>query len=336
MEKNGQFLEMRKLYYFRQVANSRSLRHAARQLGITQPALTRHVQSLEHELGLTLVHRHASGNKLTEAGQLLASKAEELLAMSSSLKNNLVDLQRTMHGTVTLAISMGHMPVLLDPFLESFIKQYPDVQLRLMEGLTRHVEEWIEWGQADIGVICLPTGSCQLVQEPLIREDLVLLSTDPARAGQPVDFHELEETKLILPLMRFGTRQLLQNTAAQHKVRLHPAIEADNRQTVRHLVLSTGWSAIDAARLFADEIAAGKIFARPLVPRLTRDIVLATSQSTALSSAARTVASEIRRSVQRQFGKCAQKKAGRPVRISRSRPEQENQPRALPIPSGAH
>ena len=123
MEKNGQFLEMRKLYYFRQVANSRSLRHAARQLGITQPALTRHVQSLEHELGLTLVHRHASGNKLTEAGQLLASKAEELLAMSSSLKNNLVDLQRTMHGTVTLAISRGHRPVWLDPVLESFIKQ---------------------------------------------------------------------------------------------------------------------------------------------------------------------------------------------------------------------
>jgi LysR family nitrogen assimilation transcriptional regulator len=303
VEKSGQFLEMRKLYYFRQVANSRSFRHAARQLGITQPALTRHVQSLEDELGLTLVHRHASGNKLTEAGQLLASKAEELLAIASSLKNNLADLQRTMVGTVTLAISMGHMPVLLDPFLESFIKQYPNVQLRLMEGLTRHVEEWIEWGQADIGVICLPTGSCQLVQETLLREDLVLLNTDAARAGEPVNFQELEKTKLILPLTRFGTRQLLQKTAAKARVRLHPAIEADNRQTVRHLVLSTGWSAIDAARLFAEEIAAGRIFARPIVPNLTRDIVLATSQSTALSSTARMVAREIRRSVQQQFGK---------------------------------
>lgn len=305
MEKAGPFLEMRKLYYFRQVANSRSFRHAARQLGITQPALTRHVQSLEDELGITLVHRHSSGNKLTEAGQLLAAKADELLTISSSLKTNLVDLQRSMAGTVTLAISMGHAPVLLDPFLSNFIKYCPNVHLRLMEGLTRHVEEWIELGQADIGVICLPTGSCHLVQETLVREELMLMNTDPTRAGEPIEFAELKRMKLILPLSRFGTRQLLERMASQTKITLQPAIEADNRQTVRHLVMTTGWSAIDATRLFHDEIAAGKIFVRPIVPTPARDIVLATSQSAALSSAARAVAREIRNTVRNSlnFGK---------------------------------
>jgi LysR family nitrogen assimilation transcriptional regulator len=297
MDKNGQFLEMRKLYYFRQVANSRSFRHAARQLGITQPALTRHVQSLEDELGVTLIHRHSSGNKLTDAGRLLAAKADELLNICSSLKTNLVDSQRSIIGTVTLAISMGHAPVLLDPFLAEFTRYHPRVHLRLMEGLTRHVEEWIELGQADIGVICLPTGSCRLVQETLVREELVLMNTDAARAGEPITFAELEQTKLILPLTQFGTRQLLEQMAAQAKCRLQPAIEADNRQTVRHLVLSTGWSAIDSARLFADEIAAGRVFTRPIVPRPARDIVLATSHSAALSSAAREVARAIRNSI---------------------------------------
>lgn len=317
MEKNGQFLEMRKLYYFRQVANSRSFRQAARHLGITQPALTRHVQSLEDELGLTLVHRHASGNKLTEAGQLLAAKADELLAISSSLKTNLVDLQRTMVGTVTLAISMGHTPVLMDSFFVSFIKSHPHIHLRIMEGLTRHVEEWVEWGQADVGVICLPTGSCHLVQETLVREELALMNTDATTAGKPVDFAELERMKLILPLTRFGTRQLLERMASQAKTRLQPAIEADNRQTVRHLVMSTGWSAIDATRLFAEEIAAGKIFVRPIVPTPARDIVLATSQSAALSSAARAVAREIRRSIRgRQFGKPVKGASGPKLDIS--------------------
>ncbi len=297
MEKVSQFLEMRKLYYFRQVASSRSFRHAARQLGITQPALTRHIQNLEDELGVTLVHRHSSGNKLTEAGRLLAHKADELLNICSSLKTNLVDHQREILGTVTLAISMGHAPVLLDPFLAEFTKHHPLVHLRLMEGLTRHVEEWIELGQADIGVICLPTGSCRLVQETLVREELFLMNTDASRAGEPVTFQELEQTKLILPLVQFGTRQMLEQMAAQAKCRLKPSIEADNRQTVKHLVLSTGWSAIDSARLFADEIEAGRVFTRPIVPRPARDIVLATSHSAALSSAARTVARAIRESV---------------------------------------
>ena len=300
MEQAGQFLEMRKLYYFRQVASSRSFRHAARQLGITQPALTRHIQNLENELGVTLIHRHSSGNKLTEAGRLLATKADELLAICSSLKTNLVDSQRSIIGTVTLAISMGHAPVLLDSFLADFTKHHPLVHLRLMEGLTRHVEEWIELGQADIGVICLPTGSCRLVQETLVTEELVMMNTDGARAGEPITFPELEQTRLILPLTQFGTRQLLEQMASQANCRLKPAIEADNRQTVKHLVLSTGWSAIDSTRLFADEIAAGSVFMRPIIPRPARDIVLATSHSTALSSAARTVAREIRKSIQKK------------------------------------
>jgi LysR family nitrogen assimilation transcriptional regulator len=303
MDKASPFLEMRKLYYFRQVASSRSLRHAARHLGITQPALTRHIQSLEDELGVTLIHRHASGNKLTEAGRLLAAKADELLNICSSLKTNLLDHQRSIVGTVTLAISMGHTPVLLDRFLAEFTRYHPGVHLRLMEGLTRHVEEWIELGQADIGVICLPTGSCRLLQETLVREELVLMNSDESRAGEPVRFPELEEMNLILPLTQFGTRQLLEQMAAQAKCQLKPKIEADNRQTVKHLVLSTGWSAIDSARLFADEIAAGRIFIRPIVPRPARDIVLATSHSVALSSAARAVALAIRKTIrQRDLG----------------------------------
>ncbi len=106
MAKIDQFLEMRKLYCFQQVASSRSFRHAARQLGITQPALTRHVQDLEEKLGVILVHRHTSGNKLTEAGQSLAQKVDEVLSVGASLKADLMNLQSTMVGTVTVAVSM--------------------------------------------------------------------------------------------------------------------------------------------------------------------------------------------------------------------------------------
>jgi LysR family nitrogen assimilation transcriptional regulator len=292
-----QFLEMKKLYYFRQVATSRSFRHAARQLGITQPALTRHVQNLEDELGVTLIHRHTSGNKLTEAGQLLAEKVDQVLAIGGSLKTDLMNLQNTVVGTVTVAISMGSAPAFLDAFLVRFMALYPRIRLRLMEGLTRHVEEWLESGQADVGVVCLPTGWGHLVQETLIREELFLMNTDSTKYFDPIEFPNLEQMKLVLPLPRFGTRQLLERMASQSKVKLSPILEADNRHTIKQVVLSTGWCAIDSICLFKDEIASGKIYARPIAPAPMRTIVLATSQNAALSSAARVTAFEIRRSI---------------------------------------
>lgn len=297
MTKIDQFLELRKLYCFQQVANSRSFRHAARQLGITQPALTRHVQDLEEKLGVILVHRHTSGNKLTEAGQLLARKVDEVLSIGSSLKADLMNLQSAMGGTVTVAVSMGSAPIFLDSFLANFPTMFPRIHLRLMEGLTRHVEEWVESGQADIGVVCLPTGWGNLVQETLVREELFVLTIDEKQPDEPVTFRELEKMPLVLPLPRYGTRQLLERMAEQEKVKLQPVLEADNRHTIKQVVMSTGWSAIDSVCLFKDEIASGRVRARQIAPAPIRNIVLATSQSAALSSAARVTALEIRRSI---------------------------------------
>ena len=86
-------LGIRKLLSFHEISTSRSFREAARRLGISQPALTRQVQSLEDELGVVLIHRHASGNTMTEAGRILAQKTDELLAIISSTKSALDELK---------------------------------------------------------------------------------------------------------------------------------------------------------------------------------------------------------------------------------------------------
>jgi LysR family nitrogen assimilation transcriptional regulator len=300
MAKIDQFLEMRKLYCFQQVASSRSFRHAARQLGITQPALTRHVQDLEEKLGVILVHRHTSGNKLTEAGQLLAQKVDEVLSVGASLKADLMNLQSTMVGTVTVAVSMGTAPIFLDSFLTTFTSAYPRIHLRMMEGLTRHVEEWIESGQADVGVICLPTGWGNLIHEALLCEELFLLNTKK-QTQEPIEFRELEKIQLVLPLPRYGTRQLLERMAEQAKIKLEPIFEADNRHTIKQAVMSTGWSAVDSVCLFRAEIESGTVHARPITPAPVRNIVLASSHSAALSAAARVTALEIRRSIKERY-----------------------------------
>jgi LysR family nitrogen assimilation transcriptional regulator len=294
-------LGIKKLLYFHQIATNRTFRDAARNLGVSQPALTRHVQCLEEELGVVLIHRHASGNTLTEAGKILAEKTTELLAIISSTKTAIDDLRGDPSGMVTIGLSMGFAGTFLSSFLADFSSNFPLVQLRLMEGSTRHVEEWLHSSQAEIGIICLPFGSTQLVEDTLVREELFLISTDPAKHAQSVHFAELADMQMVLPLPRYGTRQLLDRIAAEHAITLRPMMEADNPNTIKQLVLSTGWSAIHSAMLFEKELAAGQVYARPILPAPVRGIALVTSHDKPLSTAARAIALALGKAVKERY-----------------------------------
>ena len=297
---DDRFIIFKKLYYFRQVANCQSLRKAATELGITQPALSRHLQELENELGVSLILRRPSGNKLTEAGEILAAKADELIAVMTSAKSDIDKIRTVPSGVVTLGLSIGMATTFLTAFLQNFRKQFPQIHLRIIEGSTRHVEEWLEAGQAQIGIICLPCGSTGLIQESLIEEELFLFSSTRPITFEPVQFSSLEHMELVLPCQKYGTRRVLDRMATEAKIVLRPVMEADNPSTIKDLVTTAGFSAIQSEFLFDKEIPAGRIFARRIVPTPVRSIVLATSKGEALSWASRSVAREIAKAFKRQ------------------------------------
>lgn len=295
-------LDIKKLLYFHQISTSRSFREAARKLGVSQPALTRQMQSLEEDLGVVLIHRHASGNTMTEAGEILAERIGKLLAMFSETKSALDDLKGDPSGVVVVALSMGFAASFLSSFLADFSGLFPQVQLRLMEGSTRHVEEWLHSGQAEIGIVCLPFGSTHLVEESLVREELFLISRTPPRAPGPVDLAQLGKMDLVLPLPKYGTRQLLDRMAAEQEVTLQPKMEADNPNTIKQLVLSTGWAAVHSAILFEEELAAGLVSARSIKPAPMRNIALVTPHDRPLSTAARAISQALGKAVRERYG----------------------------------
>jgi LysR family transcriptional regulator, nitrogen assimilation regulatory protein len=292
---------IRKLLSFHEIANSKSFREAARKLGISQPALTRQVHSLEEDLAVVLIHRHASGNTLTEAGRILAKKAEELLAVITSAKSELDELKGDPTGIVTIGLSTGFAGSFLSAFLSGFAERFPRVQLRLMEGSTRHVEDWLHSGQAEIGIICLPFGSTQLVEETLVREELFLISQTQRKRAESISFAGLAALDLVLPLPKYGTRQLLDRMAADHSVTFRPKMEADNPNTIKQLVMSTGWAAVHSALLFEDELAAGSVTARSIRPPPMRSIALVTPHDRPLSTASRAIATAIGDAVRDRF-----------------------------------
>jgi LysR family nitrogen assimilation transcriptional regulator len=297
---DGDFLdlvELKRLFYFRQATNFKSLRQAARQLGITQPALTRHIQHLEEGLGVSLFQWCAGGNKLTEAGRIVAGRTDQLLGFVLETRNALDDMRRHPAGFVTVALPMSFAAEFLGIVFRAFKERFPKVHLRFIEGTTRHVEEWLVHGQAEVGVLVSPSRATGLIEEIIYTEELYLIGKALPGGSEPISLQDVSKLPLVLPLFPQGTRWILNKLAMLSKVPLVPILEIDNPNSIKNIVMENDIYTVHSSLTFRREIEEGRIAARRITPTPIRNLAIATVRGEPLSSAARAFAVELRKSI---------------------------------------
>jgi LysR family nitrogen assimilation transcriptional regulator len=129
------------LWYFKRTAKIGSLTKAAAELGSSQPALTRHIMRLEHEVRATLRLRDQRGVTPTEAGALVLDKAENLLRLEQAMKEDIDTLSRTIAGDVSLWMPSSMHWVVTAPMISVAATKFPAVRLRLMDGYNHQLRE---------------------------------------------------------------------------------------------------------------------------------------------------------------------------------------------------
>ncbi len=143
---------MPKLHHLRDfvaIARTHSVRSAARTLGLSQPALTRSLQELETELGVSLVERHARGVVLTLAGERFLVRAQAALEEVRRGCEEAAQLRGEIQGNVTVALSSAPVLSLLPQAYPAFRHECPGVRLRFVEGLFPAVEPMLRDGRLD-------------------------------------------------------------------------------------------------------------------------------------------------------------------------------------------
>lgn len=149
-------MKLEQLSHLVAIVEHRSLRAAARRLGVPQPALTRSIRSLEKELGVELFLREASGMVLTGAGKKFHVRASAIVHEAARARDELTQQDAAGTGKVVAALSImphvGMLPGALAPFRE----RYPHVQLQLIEGLFPDVEASLRDGLIDFYVGAAP------------------------------------------------------------------------------------------------------------------------------------------------------------------------------------
>lgn len=223
---------------FVQVAREGRLTVAAKQLGVSQPGLSRQLQALETELGVRLLVRAPGGVVLTDAGERFLPHARRALDAVTVGTAELGTLTTTPRGTVSMGTLHSVGTYLLPELVRAFKGRYPEVLPRLSEGTHDVLEARVTSGELDLCIVSLPLKRLDLVAQKLWEEALVLAVPRGhrlAKLKRPVELTEaVEEPLVVIPGMA-GT-YALEAACEARGVKPRVAVEMDNAEGMRRMV----------------------------------------------------------------------------------------------------
>jgi DNA-binding transcriptional LysR family regulator len=286
-------MDTRQLAAFCAVVERKSFSQAAERLGVTQPAVSLQIRSLEQRLGKQLLDRSGRRVEPTEAGRRLYASAQRLLAAEEQLLEELAgDEEGTVTGTLELGASTGPGGTVVPLLLCEFQERHPDVRVRLTVSDTQSVVDQVAERLLELGIVGAGRRHRSVVFEPFFRDEVVLACPAGHRfAGKTVTLDELKSEPLIVMQQGAGVRQVIEDELRKAGTRLRDLdvrLELGLQESVRSAVLAGhGVTFISRLAIEAD-LAAGTI-ATARVPGLdpVREIFLARASGRSETRAAR-------------------------------------------------
>src|SRR6266511_6088335 len=224
-----------RLRAFAAVARQRSFSRAAGELYVTQPAVSKHVASLEAELGKQLVVRDRKGLTLTPAGEVLADyvlRAEALLANARRALAGGADAQT---GTLSIAASDSAGSYVLPTLLAGFHAQHPGVEVDFRVAKAGDAMELVRTHRVELAVLDGLTMPPELDGEPLFDDEVVLVGP-PRLAGRRLRAKELEGETWIAPDEGPATRAAVDGARSQLGLRAVRALALPSWEAVKGAV----------------------------------------------------------------------------------------------------
>jgi LysR family transcriptional regulator, benzoate and cis,cis-muconate-responsive activator of ben and cat genes len=234
-------MELKQLRYFSAVCEAKSFVHAAERINMAQPPLSRAIQNLEQEIGVTLIDRTVRPLELTEAGRFLYEQGQRLLQRADEIKQ----ATRALGKTRRQFFNIGFVGSTLYGFLPSIIRRFkvdfPDVEVGLSEMITLQQQEALLARRIDVGFGRLELGvHPDIERRPIYNEPLVLAvpKEHDLRNASTVWLEQVAKEPFILypskPRPSYADQVL--DLFSRHKLKPKVVLEANEIQTALGLV----------------------------------------------------------------------------------------------------
>jgi DNA-binding transcriptional LysR family regulator len=222
---------LQQLEYFLAALDAGSFSAAAERLHLAQPSLSEQVRRLEAELGVALFARVGRGIRPTDAALALRPHAEAALAAVEQGREAVVEQRELLGGIATFGTfgTARYYPGL--QLVAAFRRRHPKVRVRLVGQNSSETAEAVRSGELEAGLVALPIDDTGLDVRPIMRDEIVYASADPARLRKPVTIEMLAGAPLILTDASYGlqdpTRRQLLELAQHAGVTIEPQIDVE-------------------------------------------------------------------------------------------------------------
>lgn len=290
-------LETRQLRFFLKIAEKGSLAAAAEALGMAQPSLSVQVKNLETRLGTELLVRSTRGVVLTEAGEVLRSFAEQILASVEVAHREVRETGKKPSGKVVFGLPSSASMALSVPLAETVRLIRPEINLRTVDAMSGFIKEWLNEKTIDLAILYETSGLKNAEVETLLYEDLHFYSAPDLwpfdqPPGSDMPLSALSNLEFVGPSKSHGLRILIDKYCKLSGVSLNFAVEMDSLSQIKSLVSRGSAFTILAPAAANDFEQRGELLSSRIIdPIITRPVHLVTNPETPRTRAA----SEVKR-----------------------------------------
>ena len=218
------------LVVFQEVIKSGSIGSAARQLGLTQPAVSKIINDIESYFGVELIVRKNTGVKLTSAGQTLLAYSESI---TREMKNMVSEMNSLSFSTV-IDVSFGYPSLIGFTFLSSMLKKFkevfPKARVSMFEAQLSSFLPAIRDGRLDFAIGTLSDEMLlqDLHVEPLFESEFVLVASKSRTCTGPTTLASLTHEQWVMPQTDMGYYKELLTTLQDNHISIENIVQTDS------------------------------------------------------------------------------------------------------------
>ena len=261
-------MRIEQLQAFLAVTDTGNFGQAAKQCGVTQSTISRQIQSLEQDLGISLFHRTAQA-KLTVGGEKLLPRAEKICQEWLRATQECAELIAGKQPELCVAAIHSVCAHYLPPILPQFCLSYPEIQLRVTALGSDRALKVLRDGLVDVAIVMnnrLLTTSSEMSIEVLYEEKIAVLmaANHPLTAYESVPFSALADYPQVVFKDGYGMQRLVQEWFNRHKIELKTVMELNTLDAFRGVVRQGEIIALLPQGALIDSVQDATLAVRPL------------------------------------------------------------------------
>lgn len=280
-------MNMNNLKIFINVADSGSITRTAEALYISQPAVSKAIKNIEEDLGVTLFYRDKkNGISLTDTGRRVLGYARQMMLMEEKIYQTAYLSKNLLEGTLRIASLPSGTAFFIAKAIAVFQKEYPQVNVELMEGTSDEVKRMVAEHSAEFGISIIPADNFEY--EILMEDYIVAISKEPL----DVPSIDLAATRQSFFTCKSALDSIIY-VLEQNRIKSRAVFKTAEAQTVRKMVEYGIGAGLQGNSLLPNE--QNDFYKYPVSPLIKTDLILIANNFENLSPAAKAFIGIIKR-----------------------------------------